>query len=647
MSLRAQIRAMFVLPLVAVLALQFAMLQYDRQADRHSSEIERLESWRENIHQLYQVLLEAESAVRGYRLGGAVDQAHLVPYFAALRQAPQLVRELRPLAAGAPQLTEHMRQLEELVAGRLSSLARLRRLPLELPPGNVIVTAQAEEGRRLTGLIREELEHFIDEEARMEAVRRQGREAVAELGRVLQLAVPALLLLTFLLVRGTTSRLLRRLDLVGRNITDVVQGAPLVPLPEDSAESRRLNASMAEAEALLHRRERESTLSREEAERANAAKTAFLSRMSHELRTPLTAVLGFSELLEMDDLTPQQRDSVRHIRTAGAHLLTLINEVLDISRIESGNLAVSIEPIELGPVVADALAIIRPMAEERGVRLPRASGRGMFVRADRQRLSQVLLNLLSNAVKYNRDFGEIRLRCVAEGEVVRVAVTDTGLGIPPDMVPRVFNPFDRLGAERTGVEGTGVGLVLSRGLVEAMGGSLTFVSVPGEGTTFTVRLPAAAEPSPLPQAPAPDVPEWLPRSSPAGPTDGSRRVTVLYVEDNAANLDLVSRYLSQMPAVDLITTMQGRLAVDLARLHRPDLILLDLHLPDLDGESVLRRLREDPHTATVPVAILTADATPGQERRLRAQGADHFLHKPLDFARLAALLDPRGPVVQS
>lgn len=640
LSLRAQTRIVFVIPVLILLALQMGVRHYEDQAREQVEAIQSIEDWRHSTLLLYQGLLSAESAVRGYHLAGAVDQAFLKPYFAALRSVPAVVRDLRAQAVEFPHFAEHLQELETLVDQRLLALTTLRRVP----PGAAqeLRASQAVAGRLITERVLHELRHLQLEEAHLQNLRQRRLEAANRMKWLVSFAAPVVLGSTFLLVMWLNKRVLRRLEQVARNMVGLVEGDPIEPLEGEVKETRELNAAFERAADLLSRRESEGVAARTEAERANHAKTAFLSRMSHELRTPLTAVLGFAELLDMGELDEDQRDSVRHIRTAGAHLLTLINEVLDISRIESGHLPVSIEPVELGSVLDSALALIRPMAEERGIRLPRSSGEGVFLRADRQRITQVLLNLLSNAVKYNRQFGEIRLDCQVADDRVRLSVSDTGMGIAEELMPRVFAPFDRLGAEQTGVQGTGVGLVLSKGLVEAMAGTLTLESTPGVGTTFHIDLPAATQPQ------HPDPALGQPGAVGSAEASGSvpREVTVMYVEDNAANLDLVARFVEQLPGVRLIPTMQGQLAVDMARLHCPDVILLDLHLPDLDGESVLRRLSEDPETAGIRVVMLTADATPGQERRLRALGAYDYLTKPLDFPRLAALLRGSAPAVQ-
>ena len=363
------------------------------------------------------------------------------------------------------------------------------------------------------------------------------------------------------------------------------------------------------------------------AEQASRAKSEFLSRMSHELRTPLNSVLGFAQLLDMDGLVSAQSEAVGHIVRAGRHLLDLIDEVLDIARIESGNLELSLGPEPVLEVVGDAVDLSRPLAEGRevGLVLETSCGPGTYVLADRQRLLQVFLNLLSNAVKYNPAGGKVRVSVDATARgAVRVSVADTGVGIAPDEVHRLFEPFDRLGAERTGVEGTGMGLTLSKHLIEHMGGSIHVASEAGQGAAFTVELPAAAPPG--------DARADEPAGSAGAVVDASLRV--LHVEDNLANLELVEQILARAGVVQLYAAMSGALGLELAREHRPDVVLLDLHLPDMPGLELLRQLQADPRTAEATVVVITADATPGQVQRLQSLGVAAYLTKPVDVREL-------------
>jgi PAS domain S-box-containing protein len=375
---------------------------------------------------------------------------------------------------------------------------------------------------------------------------------------------------------------------------------------------------------------------KQEADRANRAKSEFLSRMSHELRTPLNAILGFGQLLQVEELTEGQRESVDQVLRGGRHLLGLINEVLDISRIQTGSLAMSSEAVDVYELLKETIDLTRPLAAERELRIqaPSQESCSWTVRADRQRLRQVLLNLASNAVKYNRHGGRVSFACQPAADCrLRILVRDTGPGVPADKLHRLFTPFDRLGAEQTDIQGTGMGLALSKQLLQAMGGTLTAQSIEGKGSTFTVELARTEDPLEHYQR-ASAAPSTPVQDSGSGP-----QRTVLYVEDNPSNLRLVQRILAERGGVRLLTAIHGQLVHDLVRQHRPDLVLLDQHLPDLDGEEVLRRLQADPQTAAVPVVVVSADATAGQIQRLLAAGARHYLTKPLDVPRFLIVLD--------
>jgi PAS domain S-box-containing protein len=389
----------------------------------------------------------------------------------------------------------------------------------------------------------------------------------------------------------------------------------------------------ARADREVKQARQDAEIAREQAEQANRAKSEFLSRMSHELRTPLNAILGFAQVMEMDERSEEDQESINQILRAGRHLLALINDVLDLSRIEAGRLSISPEAVSVPGVLRQCAELMAPLARAReiDILLPENGDGADHVRADRQRLTQVLLNLIANAVKYNRHGGTVTLSYQSMDGQTRILVRDTGLGIRDADTHRLFQPFDRLGAEtESDIEGTGLGLALSKRLVELMHGRIGFDSVPEVGSTFWVEFPVADDPIARSIAPEPEA------ESPVAP--GAER-TVLYIEDNPSNLKLVERVLKSRPHLRLISAMQGGVGVLLARQHAPDLVMLDLNLPDASGADILAQLQNDPATSHTPVIIISADATEGQIRRLRAAGAAAYLVKPLDVPKLLQTID--------
>jgi signal transduction histidine kinase/ActR/RegA family two-component response regulator len=411
---------------------------------------------------------------------------------------------------------------------------------------------------------------------------------------------------------------------------------------QDVTEFIRLTERGTEQEAEIFLRGQELQRLNEELADADRAKNQFLSRMSHELRTPLAAIMGFSELLALADLYKKKREWSQTILKAGEHLLKLVDEVLDISRIESGELRLSVGAVEIRGLLEDAIELVQPIADASEVTIhpPEITERSGYLRADPQRLKQVLINLLSNAVKYNREGGEVRIAVERAGSSrMRISVSDTGRGIRSQSLDKLFTPFERLGAGAD-VQGTGLGLALSRSLVEAMGGRIEVESTPGVGSTFTVEL-ARGEPAVV-EAAAVEERDVIAEQT----YDGERRL--LYIEDTVTNLRLVEEILESRPSVKLLPAGMGRLGLELAVEHQPDLILLDLHLPDIDGERVLAILRADGRTRNIPVVVLSADATERSREPLLEDGARGYLTKPIGVRELLAVVDEylgvgRGP----
>jgi PAS domain S-box-containing protein len=394
--------------------------------------------------------------------------------------------------------------------------------------------------------------------------------------------------------------------------------------------------ALHETTQVLVQAKQEAEQARQNADAANLAKSEFLSRMSHELRTPLNAILGFGQILDRQVLAPLSKESVGYILKGGRHLLDLINEVLDIARVEAGHLELSLEPIALDDVVPEACALVRPLACERGIHLhedvlePGCN----YILADRQRLKQVLLNLLSNAIKYNHEGGRVEVCCEQKPDGwACIAVRDTGPGISPQDLPKLFVPFERLGASSSEVEGTGLGLVLSQRMVVAMGGTLSVESTLGQGTTFTICLPQATSPAKQ----LGEVSEGLGRADTK--QESGRAHSVLCIEDNPSNLHLMEAIFELRPQIALLTAVQGSIGLDMARQHEPDLILLDLNLPDMHGKDVMARLQQSAITRDIPIVVISADATPGQVKQLLAAGARDYLTKPLDVDLFLCTLD--------
>jgi signal transduction histidine kinase/CheY-like chemotaxis protein len=363
------------------------------------------------------------------------------------------------------------------------------------------------------------------------------------------------------------------------------------------------------------------------ADKANRAKSDFLSGMSHELRTPLNAILGFTQLLETGSPapTPVQKRSIDQILKAGWYLLELINEVLDLALIESGRVTLSNEPVSLGEALAECRAMVEPQARSRGITMSFPSfDIPRFITADRTRAKQVFINLLFNAIKYNRPNGSVVVEVAAvSAGLVRISVRDTGVGLGPEQLAQLFQPFNRLGRETGAEEGTGMGLVVTKRLVGLMGGSIGVTSSLGQGSVFWIEFKAVGAPQFAPPAPS-QAPALVPTIA-----DGTPLRTVLYVEDNPANLELVGQLIDRRSDLRMLSAADGRLGIQYARACRPDVILMDINLPGMSGIDAMKMLRSDPVTSDIPIIALSSNAMPRDIEAAIKAGFFNYITKPI------------------
>jgi signal transduction histidine kinase/ActR/RegA family two-component response regulator len=628
------------IPLIALLGATSASLalQYNEQQQRTVALAGR--HLTTAADQLLANAVNAETGVRGYAATG--DTFFLAPYNIALTQVSADRKSLREAATA-----EGDSRQQRLVDGTTGKVfAEMEQLRSTVSGGVSAkdLRSALENEKKTMDLLRRQEADLADGPASLIAT--HSRAITRQMTAIDTLNVAALVLGLLAGLAGAalfTSGISRRIAANAANADRLGAGQPLEPRFPAGDEIGRLSKAHVRAERLLASRAAELTAARDEALQATHAKNTFLSSTSHELRTPLNSILGFTQLLQLSELSDEDHDSAERILGAGRHLLTLINELIDIARIESGDLSLSLEPVSVLPLIEETSQLMAPLAAERSITIiHRCDSLNLAAQADRQRFSQILVNLISNAVKYNRRGGTITITCREEGtRHASVIVADTGQGLPQEDIERIFVPFERLGAEQTATEGTGIGLPLAKALAEAMGGQLSASSVLGEGSAFTVVLPRAPDATHvLPQQAAP--------SSPARQhATAGTAVSILYIEDNPANIEVVSRFLKGRPNARLRSVSSGRSGIACAVLNVPDVILLDLHLQDLHGEQVLKELKAEPTTAAVPVVVLSADATPGVIRRLLASGALAYLTKPLDLAELGDLLDSFTAPAQS
>jgi len=604
--------------LLFALVFSYRMQQEINNADadlRHALSIQT------DIQTLHLLIAEAATGVRGFLLSNRED--FLEPYRKTQKALPQALEHLSAKVRDK-QVDVHLNRVKSLWQLKQASLEKLRTTGSSMPPAEL--RAHLIESKKILDDLRREIQAMYARETEVVSAYSMAASAAFTRSLWVDAIISILVLLSgvaafMLLFSGVVTRVQR----LATNAERLSRGEPLDMLPAAKDELGLLAERLQNASVLLAARANE-------ASSASLAKTRFLSRTSHELRTPLNVILGFAQILESDLQNSQHAAAVSQILVAGRHLLNLIDEVLDIARIESGDMRLSLEPQALRELLDEVLDLLKPLANQQKVGLEFvAIPVGIMVLADRQRLRQVLINLVSNAIKYNRLGGKVYIGAVVDGEQVRVMVRDTGQGIRPEDLPRLFSPFERLEAEQTGIEGTGLGLAVSRQLMLCMKGDIDVQSSVGQGSTFSLQLQRAYGRVELEAVGVPLA---------ETPLDSSQvRRRVLVIEDNPSNVALMQALLARRPEWDLLIATDGEAGLSMARQNRPELILLDLHLPGLGGEEVLSQLKKESVGEPCKVIVISADAVPSTQARLRALGAHDYLTKPIDVKRFLNLLD--------
>ncbi|QDC44422.1 hybrid sensor histidine kinase/response regulator [Methylophilus medardicus] len=616
------------LPLTVLLASLALIFESEQQAALLERRVQNALQIQQDIQTLQTLLLEASTGVRDFLLTG--NRQFLSGYESAKQSMPNLLNSLEHNLDDQSQ--QHLLQvIHPLVAKNLDDLAVLAS-HRQKEADEALIRKFSSQGNALNQL-RSHLNKMSLRESAI--VNQDKKEVIYERKRNLRITLMAVIAGVVGSLIGVwlfTQTIVTRVKTIRDSANHLVKGEPLA-LPSISRdELGQLTSELEHASRLLTQSAQEAHLAKVEAEEASAAKSNFLSRTSHELRTPLNAILGFAQILENDLPEGRQKDSAALIHNAGQHLLKLINEVLDISRIESGDIGMSMEVLALNQLLEEAYHYLKPLEKVRDMTIVTQFEDDLFVRADRQRLLQVILNLLANALKYGPDSTKVRFHAYRQQGKVRVDIEDAGKGIPAQLRSRLFTPFDRLGAERTVIEGTGLGLVLSKQLIDAMGGE---IGVAEDKSLFWFSLPetleiAAIRPDTTAQAAVPII-------RAAAKSAGKRHV--LYVEDNQSNQALIEAMMSKHRHLKLHLAASVQESLVWLRDMQPDLLLLDLNLPDGSGESLIHHIQSSrTQLQQMPIIVLSADALPETIQRLNALGIAHYFTKPINVAAFNQLL---------
>ena len=618
------------LPLTVLLASLALIFESEQQAALLERRVQNALQIQQDIQTLQTLLLEASTGVRDFLLTG--NRQFLAGYESAKQSMPQLLSSLEHNLDDRSQ--QHLLQvIHPLVDKNLNDLAVLASHSEE-EADEALIGKFASQGDALNRL-RAHLNQMSLRESTI--VNQDKKEVIYERKRNLRITLMAVIAGVVGSLIGVwlfTQTIVARVKTIRDSAIHLVKGEPLA-LPSISRdELGELTSELEHASQLLTQSAQEAHLARVDAEEASAAKSNFLSRTSHELRTPLNAILGFAQILENDLPEGRQKDSATLIHNAGQHLLKLINEVLDISRIESGDISMSMEVIALNQLLEEAYHYLKPLEKVRDISIETHFEPDLKVRADRQRLLQVILNLLANALKYGPENTSVTFSAYRHHGQIRVDVRDQGQGIPAELRSRLFTPFDRLGAERTVTEGTGLGLVLSKQLMDAMGGQ---IGVAEDQSLFWISLPETEQVAEYPAQHANTGAEIKAPSTTT--TRRSVKRHILYVEDNHSNQALIEAIMSKHRHLKLHLAASLQESMVWLRDMQPDLLLLDLNLPDGSGESLIQHIQSSrKDLQAIPIVILSADALPDTMQRLNALGITHYFTKPLNVAAFNQLL---------
>lgn len=571
------------------------------------------------IQGIHAQLAEAATGVRGFLITGRDD--FLTRYYKSRERLPIEIAQLRQ-TLNDTELLNHLSIMEPLVNQKLDGMKKLL-AEGPLMSKNELINILVSQ-KLILDNIRDRIDLMRERESVLIKQKQTALQNVRKSNLHLTIFAALIGIISALFaINFYFADIVKRILQLRDNAALLAKGVPIKAAKKTADEIGVLSESLERASQLIASKQQETELARAEAEAANAAKTQFLSRTSHELRTPLNAILGFAQILKSDLPNGSLKQSASHIEAAGNHLLKLINDVLNISRIESGEAGIHISTYDVHAILYEAITLFEQAALQKNISLQANLPNALYVLADRDKVLQILINLISNAIKYGPSDSSVTIWSEKKGAQIHIYIKDQGVGIPENLRSRLFTPFDRLGAEKLTIEGVGLGLALSKELALAMNGNLVLGN---ESSVFELTLPIST-----------DIAE-MPTSQPTvkhAAFSPSKKQHILYVEDNASNIALVQTLLRREKTIDLHTASTVRDALSFINAHTVDLVLLDIHLPDEPGDQFLLALRAMPKYEKTPIIVLSADVLASSVDRIKNLGANEYLYKPIDIHLLS------------